>query len=148
MARGNSKIRNRRKENDRLGRSFFYFLSLVLIVGVAIGSYYFGKALFDQRPVEAPPGKEITIVVSPGDSVKDISKQLKLEGMIRNQHIFILQERLFGYHGKFQPGTYKMNSSWKPNLIMAVLAMDKNKVEQLGVDLSSVTVVDSVPIKE
>lgn len=148
MAEKRRKSRRKSKERDTLGRGFFYFMSLALIIGLAAGSYFLGKAIFEQRPVDLAPGKEITVVVAPGDSVQVIAKHLKDEGLIRNQHIFMIQERIFGYHGKFQPGTYKMNTSWKPNLIMAVLSMDANKAEQLGVDLSSVAAVSSVPTED
>lgn len=104
-------------------------LKILLIALIAFGLYQFGMYAFDfgrqiysEEGMTAAPGKDVAVVVSEGESVKEVAQMLERFGLIRNAYVFMVQERLSRYHGRIQPGNYVLNTSQSGNTMIAILS--------------------------
>lgn len=104
-------------------------LKVLLIALITLGLYQFGTYAFDfgrqiysEEGMTAAPGKDVAVVVSEGESVKEIAQMLERFGLIRNAYVFMVQERLSRYHGQIQPGNYVLNTSQSGNTMIAILS--------------------------
>ncbi len=104
-------------------------MKVLLIVLITLGLYQFGTYAFDfgrqiysEEGMTAAPGKDVAVVVSEGESVKEIAQMLERFGLIRNAYVFMVQERLSRYHGQIQPGNYVLNTSQSGNTMIAILS--------------------------
>ena len=89
----------------------FYVLVIIVMIYLAQKAYSFGYAIFNQEPVAEAPGQAVTVIIPEDSTVKDIARTLERKGLIEDDAIFLLQERLSGYHGRLLPGTYLLNTS-------------------------------------
>ena len=104
-------------------------LKVLLIALITFGLYQFGTYAFDfgrqiysEEGMTAAPGKDVAVVVSEGESVKEVAQMLERFGLIRNAYVFMVQERLSRYHGQIQPGNYVLNTSQSGNQMIAILS--------------------------
>lgn len=104
-------------------------LKVLLIALITFGLYQFGTYAFDfgrqiysKEGMTAAPGKDVAVVVSEGESVKEVAQMLERFGLIRNAYVFMVQERLSRYHGQIQPGNYVLNTSQSGNTMIAILS--------------------------
>lgn len=104
-------------------------LKVLLIALITLGLYQFGTYAFDfgrqiysEEGMTAAPGKDVAVVVSEGESVKEIAQMLERFGLVRNAYVFMVQERLSRYHGQIQPGNYVLNTSQSGNTMIAILS--------------------------
>ena len=104
-------------------------LKVLLIALITLGLYQFGTYAFDfgrqiysEEGMTAAPGKDVAVVVSEGESVKEVAQMLERFGLIRNAYVFMVQERLSRYHGQIQPGNYVLNTSQSGNTMIAILS--------------------------
>ena len=104
-------------------------LKVLLIALITLGLYQFGTYAFDfgrqiysEEGMTAAPGKDVAVVVSEGESVKEIVQMLERFGLVRNAYVFMVQERLSRYHGQIQPGNYVLNTSQSGNTMIAILS--------------------------
>ena len=104
-------------------------MKVLLIVLITFGLYHFGTYAFDfgrqiysEEGMTAAPGKDVAVVVSEGESVKEVAQMLERFGLIRNAYVFMVQERLSRYHGQIQPGNYVLNTSQSGNTMIAILS--------------------------
>ena len=104
-------------------------LKVMLVVLISFGLYHFGAYAFDfgrqiysEEGMTAAPGKDVAVVVSEGESTKEIAQMLKQFGLISDPYVFWVQERLSEYHGQIQPGNYVLNTSQSGNQMIAILS--------------------------
>ena len=104
-------------------------LKIVLVVLISFGLYHvgtyafdFGRQIYSEEGMTAAPGKDVAVVISEGESTKEIAQMLKQFGLIRNSFVFLVQERLSKYHGQIQPGNYVLNTSQSGNDMIAILS--------------------------
>ena len=104
-------------------------LMLVLLLIFILGrtAYRFGYAVFNQTAMAPLPGENITVTIPAGASPREIGQILENAGLVGDASLFAAQERLSVYHKKitaddFAGGTYRLNTSQKPDDILAVLA--------------------------
>jgi UPF0755 protein len=71
---------------------------------------------------EDDQGVDVVVTIPMGSSVAETGELLKGYGLIRDDRLFILQERLSDYHDKLEPGTYTLNTSMTAEEMMAVMA--------------------------
>lgn len=100
----------------------FVALFLIRISGKA---YNFGYSIFAQKPISKGEGKKISVNISKGDSVKKIGKMLKDNGLIEDELLFIVQEKLSVHHGKILPGTYELSTSMTCEQMLEVMSEDE-----------------------
>lgn len=104
-------------------------LKIVLVVLISFGLYHvgtyafdFGRQIYSEEGMTAAPGKDVAVVISEGESTKEIAQMLEQFGLIRNSFVFLVQERLSKYHGQIQPGNYVLNTSQSGNDMIAILS--------------------------
>ena len=102
----------------------FYVLVIIVMIYLAQKAYSFGYAIFNQEPVAEAPGQAVTVIIPEDSTVKDIARTLERKELIEDDAIFLLQERLSGYHGRLLPGTYLLNTSMTADEMMEILSGD------------------------
>ncbi len=112
-------------------------LKLLLIVLIAFGLYHFGtyafsfgRQIYSEEGMTAAPGKDVAVVVSEGESTKEIAQMLKQFGLIEDPYVFLVQERLSKYHGQIQPGNYVLNTSQSGNQMIAIMSGHVEETEE------------------
>lgn len=114
-------------------RIALYVCVAVLVFWIGKSAYSFGYNVFNQQAVSPGEGQEVTVVISEGSSVYKIAKTLEKKGLVEDDLVFLVQERLSNYHGKIKPGTYLLSTAYTPNRILGILSGD---TEQEGVSES------------
>ena len=84
-----------------VARISLFVLRMLLIVLISIGLYHFGtfaftfgRQIYSEEGITAAPGKDVAVVVSEGESTKEIAQMLKQFGLISDPYVFLVQERL------------------------------------------------------
>lgn len=95
---------------------------VMFVYNTSVKAYDYGYRVFAEEPMTFGEGRTISIYVKSEDSVKDIGENLQEKGLIRDANLFYVQELLSEYHGKIQPGIYDLNTSMKPEEMMAVMS--------------------------
>lgn len=126
------------------GVAFKIVLSVIIIMLVykySVQAYDYGYRIFGEGPVTTGEGREVTITVKEGDSVKTIGQTLETTGLIKDAKLFVLQEKVSEYQGKIKPGEYTLNTSMTAEEMIAIMAETvENSEEKM---LPSAT--DSIP---
>ena len=110
--------------------SFFDIVIKVVLVVIAVMfimrgvsyAYDIGQQIFDQRSVAGPDAHTVSFTVESADSTAEIGQKLKEKGLIEDEHLFIVQERLSLYHDMISPGTYELSPSMTPDEMIAIMA--------------------------
>ena len=104
-------------------------LKVLLVAFISFGLYQFGtyafefgRQIYSEEGMTAAPGKDVAVVVSEGESTKEVAQMLERFGLIRNAYVFLVQERLSRYHGQIQPGNYVLNTAMSGNIMIAILS--------------------------
>ncbi|MDD3218895.1 MAG: endolytic transglycosylase MltG [Lachnospiraceae bacterium] len=108
-------------------RLLTYICIAVLVIFLSRVVYGIGYDIFNQEPMETGEGKEITVEVEEGQSVRDIGEMLKDNGLIENVNVFILQEKLSRYKDNLLPGNYIVNTNMTADEIMAILSQENTE---------------------
>lgn len=82
---------------------------VVLIVAFVVGGFIWYQTQL--RPADASSGELRKITIANGAGPKAIAKQLKENGVIRNEQAFSLYTRITGTQNKLQAGTYRLAPS-------------------------------------
>lgn len=118
----------------------------LIMQGIRI-SYSYGHGLLYDHAMTAAPGTEISFVIEDGDTVRDISGKLQKEGLIDNTDAFYIQTKL--YKGKYESGTYILNTSMKLSEIISFLTAEGQKIAELKekklIDEKKAEEMESVP---
>ena len=97
-------------------------VAIMLIYRYAMIAYNYGYQIYNQQPLATGEGRSVTISISESDSVKAIGKMLVNKGLISDDKLFWLQERLSEYHGMIQPGTYELTTAMTPDEMIQTMA--------------------------
>ena len=103
-------------------RLVFAVFAVMIIVTLGNASYRFGYLVFREAPMEEEPGRDITVIIPENASVRETARILSVNGLIRDERVFLLQERLSNYHGKLLSGRFTLNTSMTPTERLAYLA--------------------------
>ena len=119
----------KQKRSSIIAGGFFRFAVYLIVAAVVIyigkTAYDFGYNIFYQQPMDSEEeGRDVTVAVEEGDSVYQIGRTLESRGLIQDEKVFVVQEKLSNYSGKLQPGTYILNTSMTPDEIMEILAKE------------------------
>ena len=96
-------------------------------------SYNFGRQIYSEQGVEMEPGRDIAVVVFEGESVRDVGKMLESFGLIRDEKVFYVQERLSKYSGQMKAGNYVLNTSMSGSEMIEILSGNKKENQDQGV---------------
>ncbi|HBB59897.1 MAG TPA: aminodeoxychorismate lyase [Lachnospiraceae bacterium] len=89
---------------------------------VCLAAYDYGYRIYSEPPMAEGDGVDVVVTIPMGSSVAETGELLKGYGLIRDDKLFILQERLSDYHDKLEPGTYTLNTSMTAEEMMEVMA--------------------------
>ncbi len=84
---------------------------VMFIYRYSIMAYDYGYRIFGEEPVDAEPGRDISIQVADGDEAEDIGRTLEEKGLIRDANLFVIQEKLSGLEDGIAAGTYELNTA-------------------------------------
>ena len=84
---------------------------VMFIYRYSIMAYDYGYRIFGEEPVDAEPGRDISIQVADGDEAEDIGRMLEDKGLIRDANLFVIQEKLSGLEDGIAAGTYELNTA-------------------------------------
>ena len=111
-----------------LGILNFIVRACILVVviwgvrNVCLAAYDYGYRIYSEPPMAEGDGVDVVVTIPMGSSVAETGELLKGYGLIRDDKLFILQERLSDYHDKLEPGTYTLNTSMTAEEMMEVMA--------------------------
>ena len=118
----NDEIRAIRKKESKITRNIVRLFALVLTVvilgGGAYGYYYISNAL---KPVDTKQTQTVEVEIPAGSSVKQISKILEDNKLIRNSKIFNFYIKFKNVAG-FKAGFYQLSPSMDIDQILGELA--------------------------
>ena len=118
----NDEIRFIRKKESKITRNivrlFAILLAIIVIGGGAYGYYYVSNAL---KPVDVKQTQTVEVEIPAGSSVKQISKILENNKLIRNSKIFNFYIKFKNVAG-FKAGFYQLSPSMDINQILGQLA--------------------------
>ena len=113
-------------------------IKALIIVAVCYGIYHFamlaygyGYQIYNQTPVAEGEGIFMHVTIPEDADVEEIARILKRAGLIEDVRLFTLQERLSAYHGKLQGGEYDLSTSMIPDEMMALMAQNAPKDEEI-----------------
>lgn len=95
---------------------------LLLYEGVSHG-YQFGYRVFHSEAVAMEPGISMQVTIGEGQSVAQIAKALKENGLIKYQYAFLVQCLFYEYGDQYpvEAGMYQLNNSMTPKEIILEL---------------------------
>ena len=96
---------------------------VMLVYKWSMSAYEYGQRVFNEPPVAVGEGRDVTVTVNQGDTVKEISKLLEEAGLIRDAELFVIQEMLSEYKDKMKPGTYVLSTSMTTEEMMQIMSM-------------------------
>ena len=84
---------------------------LMFIYRYAIVAYDSGYRLFGEAAVDKEPGREVSLVVSEGDTTEEIGQMMEQKGLIREAWLYVVHEKLSDLENGVAPGTYELNTA-------------------------------------
>ena len=94
---------------------------IVVVFRLAVYAYDFGYQVFADIPVSEGEGRIVSVVVSEGQSSRDLAKMLEQKGLINDANAFYLYERLSDYKDKLKPGVYELSTSMKAEEMLEIV---------------------------
>ena len=111
---------------DTLGSLFIYgliALAILFMAGQAKHYYDVGYGVFSQQSKDAPgTGIVAKFTVEEGVSASKLGQQLEEAGIVESARLFLIQERVSDYAGKYVAGTYALSSEMTTEEIMRVIS--------------------------
>ena len=107
--------------------SFSILVILLILIGfvkISTKCYDFGYRIFTEQPVDAEPGRDVTVNITADMSGMDIAKELAQKGLVEDAKIFYVQMKLSAYSGKLNAGVFTLNTSMEAKEMMAVMAAE------------------------
>lgn len=101
------------------GKLILYALVLLLLIEGVSKGYAFGYEVFHSTPMEAEPGRDISVTIGEGEEAKEVVGLLHDMGLIGNELAVRVQLKFYDY--EIYPGTYMLNTSMTPKEILQML---------------------------
>ena len=96
--------------------------NVVLIYYFAVSAYQYGVRIYGEPAISEEPGTEINVTITDGMDFKGIAKQLYEKGLVREERLFYIQERLSNYsEDGFVAGDYVLSTAMTPDEMMDVM---------------------------
>lgn len=94
---------------------------IIVVFKLAISAYDFGYQIFADVPVSEGEGRTVNVVVSEGQSIKELAKILEQKGLIKDAKVFYIQEQLSDYKDMLKPGTYELSTAMNSEQMLEIL---------------------------
>ena len=94
---------------------------IIVVYRLAISAYDFGYQIFADVPVSEGEGRTVSVVVSEGQSSKELAKQLEQKGLVKDAKVFYVQEQLSEYKNLLKPGTYELSTAMNSEQMLEIL---------------------------
>lgn len=94
---------------------------IAVVFKLAISAYDFGYQIFADVPMSEGSGRTVSVVVSEGQSSKELAKMLEQKGLIKDANVFYIQEQLSDYKDMIRPGTYELSTAMNSEQMLAIL---------------------------
>ena len=111
---------------DTMGSLIIYgliALAILFMAGQAKHYYEVGYGIFSQQSKDAPgTGKVIMYTVEEGLTATKLGEQLEEQGIVESARLFLIQEKVSDYSGKYVVGTYALSSEMTTEEIMRVIS--------------------------
>lgn len=107
---------------------------IVVVFRLAVYAYDFGYQVFADIPVSEGEGRIVSVVISEGQSSRELAKMLEQKGLINDANAFYVFERLSDYKDKLQPGVYELSTSMKAEEMLEIVCHAEGETEEAGGD--------------
>ena len=107
---------------------------LMFVYRYAVEAYDYGYRIFGEEPMDAEPGRDVTVTIEEHDSTQDVAEMLMQRGLIRDAKLFVMQEKLSGLAEGIQPGTYDLNTAMKVEEMLEIFAAGNGETETEGME--------------
>ena len=111
---------------DTMGSLIIYgliALAILFMAGQAKHYYDVGYGIFSQQSKDAPgTGKVIMYTVEEGLTASKLGAQLEEQGIVESARLFLIQEKVSDYAGKYVAGTYALSSEMTTEEILRVIS--------------------------
>lgn len=94
---------------------------IAAVFKLAISAYDFGYQIFADVPMSEGSGRTVSVVVSEGQSSRELAKMLEQKGLIKDANVFYIQEQLSDYKDMIKPGTYELSTAMNSEQMLAIL---------------------------
>lgn len=102
---------------------------IVVVFRLAVYAYDFGYQVFADVPVSEGEGRIVSVVVSEGQTSRELAKILEQKGLINDANAFYVYERLSDYKDKLQPGVYELSTSMKAEEMLEIVCHAERETE-------------------
>ncbi len=101
-----------------------------VVFRLAVYAYDFGYKVFADVPVSEGEGRIVNVVVSAGQSSRELARILEEKGLIEDANVFYIQERLSDYKDKLKPGTYELSTAMNSQQMLEILCDVEEETEE------------------
>lgn len=102
---------------------------IIVVFKLAVNAYDFGYQVFADIPVSDGEGRIVSVVVSEGQSSKELAKTLEQKGLINNAYVFYIQEQFSDYKDMIRPGVYELSTAMNSEEMLEVLCHAEEEEE-------------------
>ncbi len=106
-------------------------LGILVVCGlyrIGIGCYEFGYRVYTEPAVSETDDTPVLVQITDTTDAKDLAKLLEEKHLIRDDRLFYLQEKLYGYSPV--AGIYKVSATMTPAELMAAMTPEETSEEQ------------------
>ncbi|MDE7417589.1 MAG: endolytic transglycosylase MltG [Lachnospiraceae bacterium] len=103
---------------------------IVVVFRLAVYAYDFGYQVFADIPVSEGEGRIVSVVISEGQSSRDLAKMLEQKGLVNDANAFYIYERLSDYKDMLQPGVYELSTSMKAEEMLEIVCHKEGGAEE------------------
>ena len=94
---------------------------IAVVFKLAVYAYDFGYQVFADTPISEGEGRTVSVVVSEGQSIREVARLLEQKGLVKDANVFYVQERLSDYKDMLKPGTYELSTAMNSEQMLQVL---------------------------
>ena len=105
---------------------------IVVVFRLAVYAYDFGYQVFADVPVSEGEGRTVSVVISEGQSSRDLAKMLEQKGLINDANAFYVYERLSDYKDMLQPGVYELSTAMKAEEMLEIVCHTDDGTQESG----------------
>ena len=102
---------------------------IVVVFRLAVYAYDFGYQVFADVPVSEGEGRTVSVVISEGQSSRELAKMLEQKGLINDANAFYIYERLSDYKDMLQPGVYELSTAMKAEEMLEIVCHTEGETE-------------------
>ena len=102
---------------------------ILVIYTVGKNAFAFGARVFDDQSMDSEKNaREVEVTIPANITNNKLASLLVSKGLVEDELVFVVQVQLSDYNGKFQAGTYTLNTGMNAEEIMEALC-NTNKTE-------------------